>query len=863
MSSNYTTDPATTTAGGLGPNTNTAAITTTGSRLPPSPEPSQEAPLLGPAGIAGLIIALIVCIALTICFALYIQSKQNRRRVQDEETTLIHVPEKASQKDLERLSLRAELGLTEKEMEFVIDDLSPYYALKAERIQRIASLLSQNLSLFETVGFPPDENHNPLILVLKEIGALQQTTHHEVETTTPVAKTYLENSLSSRKCLPKPLSLTKECISHLEAMAVALQKVQETQRSAEETEDAFETRLKATKEAADKACSDAETNMRQKMDEVESRMALMEAETEKFRKMANEAENARIALEVKAQEDKAATRTRIKQLQGELLDLDATELQLTDSMSKEEMMSLLEELIGEKVSRINRLAAVSAEFYKLLKALHFPEDDPLSSFLQTLPAGLSTDNPNRRQLQLRAKQLFTASLSSTKALPKPFVFTRAYIEALEDRRDEVRDRVMEQEAKEGECKHIMDEIAKLYDQLNIPNEERKSLTLDVSQIDEYTIIVKELREKWDGIKQGEVDKDRLQSVRDELLDLKDSEFALDATSKEERWSNLELLVTEKVRRITNIANLSAELYLLYINTSGIPDKTIQETLLKSFLITLPSGLPDPPSLDALQAHGKEMLTSYFALNHTLPKPLSIARTCAEDLKSKIDTIKKSLKEKAEKEEQLRRLISDIKELYDQLSISEKERIVLVEDVSKLKEYTAIADKLRKKWSETMKLEIDGVVEQLKSVWVDCGTPKEEQDAFWAKCKPIYSPTSLAEMRKEIASATLRRERGLKINKLIQDRKDFLQKLVEFELAAQDPTRFAGSSLRLLEEEKFRKSALPNLKKMENAIRKQLNEYEEVSERPFYVGGRPYIEILDDEVKDRLSNTSVLVFFAKK
>ncbi|KAJ3010647.1 UNVERIFIED_CONTAM: carboxypeptidase C prc1 [Siphonaria sp. JEL0065] len=827
--------------------------------------PATNPPPLPPGAIAAIAIAVIVlCVSFTICYIVHERSKQQRRRVQDEEATLIHVPEKATQQDLERLSLRAELGLTAKEMEYVVDDLSPYYALKAERLQRIASLLSLNLSLFENVGFPPDENHNPLILVLKQIGELQKTGHHEVETTTPVAKTFLENCLSSaKKCLPTPLSLTSECIQHLEAMAAALQKVQETQKSEQETEDAFEARLKATREAAEKTCSDAETNMRKTMDQVESKMTLMEAETEKFKRMANEAENARVALEIKAKEDEAATKARIKQLRAELSDLESTELQLMDDMSKQEVMSLLEELIGEKVSRINRLAAVSAEFYKLLKTLHFPQEDPLSQILITLPNGLP-DNPSQRALQLRAKQVFAASLSSTKSLPKPFVFTRAYIEALEDRRDEVRDQVMELEAKKGECKHVMDEITKLYEQLNIPNDDRKQLTLEISKIDEYTIISKELREKWDSIKQGEVDKDRLQAVRDELLDLKASEFALtDANSKEERWSNLELLVTEKVRRITHIANLTSELYLLYTSTTGIPDKTIQETLLKSFLITLPSGLQDPPSLDALQTHGKEMLNNYFTLNHSLPKPLSIARSCAAELQGKIDTIKKVLKEKAEKEEQLRRVIMDIKELWDQLSTQEKERTVLVEDVAKLKEYTAIADKLRKKWSETMKLEIDGVVEQLKSVWSDCGTPKEEQDAFWAKCKPIYSPTSLAEMRKEIASATLRRERGMKINKLIQERKDFLQKLVEFERAAADPSRFAGSSLRLLEEEKFRKSALPNLKKMENGIRKMLNEYEEVSERPFYLEGRPYIEALDDEVKDRLSNTSVLVFFAKK
>ncbi|KAJ3062169.1 carboxypeptidase C prc1, partial [Podochytrium sp. JEL0797] len=824
---------------------------------------------LGAGGVIGIIILVFgICGFITAWILIRERTRRmelNRIRDEENTTAVSPVSEKKTALDLERMGLRAELGLAKNEIEFEGDDLTPLYALKAERIQRIAALLSHTITLFEIVGFPPDATHNPLILLLKQIQSLQQTTHHTVEATTPVAKTFLENSLAQHKCLPKPLSLTKECISHLEAMVSALQKVEETQKTAEETQDAFEARLKASKEAADKTCSDAENNMRKKMDEVGAKMSVMEAEADKFKQLASAAESARIAIEIKTKEDEAATKSRIKQLRGELMDLEENELILTESMTKQERLSLLEDLIGEKVSRLNRLAAVTAEFYKLLKSLHFPKDDPLTSFLITLPDGLP-ENPSRRALQLRAKQLFVASITATKSLPPPFTFTRSYIEALEDRRDEVRDQVMEVEAREMDCQHLMDEITKLHEKLNIAVDERPPLVMDISKMDEYTILVKELRERWDESKQGEVDKDRLQAMREELLDLTEAEFSekqKDANSKEERWSTVELLVTEKIKRITTLSSLSAELYLLYETTTGIPDKTIQETLLKSFLITLPSGLGDTPTLDALQNHAKELLTSYYSLNHSLPKPLSIARSCADDLKAKINAIKKIQREKVEREEELKRLIVDIRELWDQLSIPEKDRVALVEDVSKMKEYTSIADKLRKKWSETKKLEIDQTVARLKAVWLECAVGRQEQESFWNRCKPIYSPTALSEMLKEIANANLRRERVMKISKLIQERKEFIQKLIEFEKAAQDPSRFSGSSIRLLEEEKFRKSALPSLKKMENGIRKQLNEYEEVSEYAFSVDGQPYIEILDNEVKDRLSNTSVLVFFNKK
>ncbi|KAJ3298853.1 carboxypeptidase C prc1 [Rhizoclosmatium sp. JEL0117] len=648
-------------------------------------------------------------------------------------------------------------------------------------------------------------------------------------------------------------------------MEAALLKVVQTQQAATESQTEYARRLAATKEAAEKACAESESLMEKKVDEISKKMALLDTETQKYKQLAIEAEAARVALELKSKEEEEATKARIKELRSELLDLANDEMQLTDGMSKVEIMALLEDLIGEKVSRINRLAAVSAEFYKLQKTLHFPASDPLTPFLQTLPTNLP-DNPNRRALQLRAKQIFVASLNSpSKSLPPPFAFTRAYIETLEDRRDDVRDQVMEQEAKESDCKRVVDEIAKLYENLNIPKQDRNALVLDIKNLDEYNILVQELREKWEAGKQGEVDMSRLQEFREELTDLKANEFVVkDPNSQQERWQVLENLVTEKADRINQIASLSTDLLLQYNSVpEEVHSKTPEEVQIKALLDNLSSGVQDSTSPLQLQSHIKDKLTSYFAEHHSLPKPLSITRVFIKSLQERISVVRREIKEHKEREEQLRRLISDIKELWDQLEVPESERIVLVDDLKNLKEYTAIADRLRKRWSEKMKLEIDQTVEKLKQVWKDCGTSKEEQDLFWSHCKPIYSPIALQEMKKEIASAALRRERGLKIAKLIQERQDFIKKLIEFEEAAKDPGRLTGSSIRLLEEEKFRKSALPNLKKMENVIRKQLNEYEEVSERPYYVKDRPYQEILDEEVKDRLSNSSVLVFFAKK
>ncbi|KAI8616257.1 hypothetical protein BC830DRAFT_215506 [Chytriomyces sp. MP71] len=460
-----------------------------------------------------------------------------------------------------------------------------------------------------------------------------------------------------------------------------------------------------------------------------------------------------------------------------------------------------------------------------------------------------------------------ASLSATKGLPPPFVMTRSYIETLEDRRDEVRDLVMEREARLAECHRIAEEITNLWEQLNTPVENRINLDIDVNCLEKYQEMSRALRDQWQSARQGEADKERLQIVRNELIDLKDDEFQVqDFNSSQEVWATLERLVSEKVRRINHLANLAGELYMLYTTppSPGIPENSLQDILLKSFLITLPGTLPSPLSLEALQGRTKELLTSSFTRNRALPEPLSIERKYALEIEAKINALKKTIKEKAEKEEQVRRLIIDIHALWDELSVPHKDRVELVEFVDKIKEYTTIAQKLRRKWSESKKREIDEAVARLKAVYEECGVSQEEQDAFWERNNPIYSPTSLAEMLKEIASVTMRKESGVKIYKAIEDRKEFLKKLIEFEKAAGDPSRlFSGSSLRLLEEEKLRKSALPTLKQMENRLRKMLNDYEEDTNYSFMLNGRPYVEILDEEVKARLSNSTILVFFSSK
>ncbi len=65
----------------------------------------------------------------------------------------------------------------------------------------------------------------------------------------------------------------------------------------------------------------------------------------------------------------------------------------------------------------------------------------------------------------------------------------------------------------------------------------------------------------------------------------------------------------------------------------------------------------------------------------------------------------------------------------------------------------------------------------------------------------------------------------------------------FEVSASDPKRLFGSSLRLLEEERFRKTCVPQLLRLESSIVKRCREFQEANGRPFQVQGDNCLDVL--------------------
>ncbi len=96
--------------------------------------------------------------------------------------------------------------------------------------------------------------------------------------------------------------------------------------------------------------------------------------------------------------------------------------------------------------------------------------------------------------------------------------------------------------------------------------------------------------------------------------------------------------------------------------------------------------------------------------------------------------------------------------------------------------------------------------------------------------------------------------------LIGNRNVLIQKMRDFERSASDPARLFRSSFQLLQEEKFRKTALPSLLAGEHKIQAKLAEYCDGFGEEFVLEAeRPFSQVLEEEIAARYLNEGIFGF----
>ncbi|ORD99356.1 hypothetical protein A0H76_983 [Hepatospora eriocheir] len=112
-----------------------------------------------------------------------------------------------------------------------------------------------------------------------------------------------------------------------------------------------------------------------------------------------------------------------------------------------------------------------------------------------------------------------------------------------------------------------------------------------------------------------------------------------------------------------------------------------------------------------------------------------------------------------------------------------------------------------------------------------------------------SDKNLQKVIEEIKNLKCRKDDFLEIKTFIDERVDLLKSMEEFEKLASDPKRLFKSSFQLNKEEKFRKTAYPNLIKLEESIFNKIENYERKHGK-FIFNRIEYKDFLKREIENR-------------
>lgn len=160
------------------------------------------------------------------------------------------------------------------------------------------------------------------------------------------------------------------------------------------------------------------------------------------------------------------------------------------------------------------------------------------------------------------------------------------------------------------------------------------------------------------------------------------------------------------------------------------------------------------------------------------------------------------------------------------------------------------DRLRNLLKASMQDDIDKQQALLDKLWDQLHTPEDQRAQFYRNIPELYSEEGLQMLKDEVRRLHNMLKRSKKLIKLILKRKAFIQRMLEFEVVASDPRRLFKGSKQLNKEEEFRRTAMPTLMKLEDAIREALTEFEEETGEPFMWEGEYYLVTLEMEIEER-------------
>lgn len=160
---------------------------------------------------------------------------------------------------------------------------------------------------------------------------------------------------------------------------------------------------------------------------------------------------------------------------------------------------------------------------------------------------------------------------------------------------------------------------------------------------------------------------------------------------------------------------------------------------------------------------------------------------------------------------------------------------------------------------------DSQVQELKKIMTSLKWSKCKQESLLESCQS-YTADGLQFLSIQLAALQPKLESSLNIISAVECRYNLIEKMREFEKSASDPARLFRSSFQLLQEEKFRKTALPNLLNIENQLKGFLTDFKTKFSDDFIysraddlIDDTPYINLLEDEISSRFMSSGIFGF----
>ncbi|KAI8082703.1 microtubule associated protein-domain-containing protein [Halteromyces radiatus] len=252
--------------------------------------------------------------------------------------------------------------------------------------------------------------------------------------------------------------------------------------------------------------------------------------------------------------------------------------------------------------------------------------------------------------------------------------------------------------------------------------------------------------------------------------------------------------------------------------------------------------------------------AFLYYRHPLPFPLSLQDDLMMVLQSKAHDLEALYNNRLER---FNHFVESIQTLWEELNVPESKKCTIhrslhEENMIKLQiDFDQMKTIVRTMTDEYL----DTIRQDLVHLWDECLLTQYERDEFMSI---LYHKANTMDTVRSIIDEHMSYLKAIQpashiVSTIMKERKDLIQKMIDFETSASDPKRLFQASFQLLEEERWRKTCFPTLLQLDDTLTKAVQDFERISEKHFMVGNRRFLDILKEEIMDRTANQTFFGF----